>query len=1215
MRKDKIFGKFNDDNSESSYSYQGGLNESETYTSDDINIAAFNKNMGYNSKGLATSNTNNFASTHKSTPAATTTNKYDVNNPGYRISGVTGFSNTTNFSNKYDIGQSKPSDPYSNINVGSYSIPKVENYNIKIDLKSFSKTDPKPAEAPKSQPKKKIDFFDNLESQLKKENLNSESSSHPYDFSMDLKEESKDKQKLDDTEKMTSEPNYSEYKDEMSSHHEVEEEKKDKSDSTISYHIAKEEQSEKSYDYDKYTGTVSKEYFYPGSRETQNNNVADKQTHVPRISEHSLSASGKNKAEESRASNAYNNNESQYSKNEYNDFHNDTYDKYNDFENNLEDAHVENVTLDNFKSPDKGVLSSPALSNDLRMSDVLSSTDKKYTNKDLNKKVEPIKLEDNYRDEKSDKSTKNIQQLENNKDNIDYKNLIKELISNELSKQVTANKKLSFNNEVVDKEIILPEQDYTRLKEAREEFYKRKLLIQNADHFLINVDYKKRKPNKFDKLFKESADEFIIYAAKPKTKKDIAEIKFENALLEERKRKDYLELLTAKQNEIIEELNNNIRKYKKIDVENAELKKLNVDQQQKFKELENEFENLKAEYETKARLVEDRVVLRESKSEARKISELKRQYEIEIDNFKAEINERLADLSYYKKQCEYYENENTKLLLNKTNNIESNEKVKEVQNDNFILHEKYNELLNKYEKLLVEKEKADKKLSEENIKEFNSSDIKFANKIEMKPGVKESSRSPSTSQIHRVVDNIFEQLLIERESNIQENIIKSYDKEIDKLKNEIKLLKNINRVGNTTQANVLKEKPVLKESAEEKIKQLSKLIHENNLMEQLENEFLLNDIIKEGEVDQETFIKVIQNLKIKFDKYDIIEIFNNFSRNKENKISYRDLIHALVSKNPSSYFIQPDPTYLKELESKIIQYENKIKQYEIELFIKENSDSELFKKNSQLGKEKEELTRKISQLEDEKKSGQNILSEVLKNNYLQGSGMGGFPGQSSKDNEAIKKLRNKIKSLEEQNISNLKDFEAKIKEYENKFEGLNVLISKPINDENKELKHKIDIVEKENFVLKQKLCEIEMQYKNEKEKLYEKIKKYKRNYKDLNERFEKSEKEKEKIIKARGLTPNMINNILNLDEIENLRRKLEQLELRNKEREEHYVKLCNNANIQQVNKELENYSKKFDDERKHLYAIINQKNNELLIIKKEFEEIYKELEELKNNKK
>ena len=49
--------------------------------------------------------------------------------------------------------------------------------------------------------------------------------------------------------------------------------------------------------------------------------------------------------------------------------------------------------------------------------------------------------------------------------------------------------------------------------------------------------------------------------------------------------------------------------------------------------------------------------------------------------------------------------------------------------------------------------------------------------------------------------------------------------------------------------------------------------------------------------------------------------------------------------------------------------------------------------------------------------------------------------------------------------------------------------------------------------------------------------------------------------------------------------------------------------------QLSNLNKKFEIERKEYMKIINQKNSDFLLIKKEFEEIYRELEEIKYSKK
>jgi len=65
-------------------------------------------------------------------------------------------------------------------------------------------------------------------------------------------------------------------------------------------------------------------------------------------------------------------------------------------------------------------------------------------------------------------------------------------------------------------------------------------------------------------------------------------------------------------------------------VENSELRKENWDYDRKIQELENDQKSMKEDYETRIKLVEDRIVQREGKGEARRVAELKRNYEIEM---------------------------------------------------------------------------------------------------------------------------------------------------------------------------------------------------------------------------------------------------------------------------------------------------------------------------------------------------------------------------------------------------------------------------------------------------------------------------------------------------------------------------------------------------------------------------------------------------------
>ena len=86
--------------------------------------------------------------------------------------------------------------------------------------------------------------------------------------------------------------------------------------------------------------------------------------------------------------------------------------------------------------------------------------------------------------------------------------------------------------------------------------------------------------------------------------------------------------------------------------------------------------------------------------------------------------------------------------------------------------------------------------------------------------------------------------------NVQETIIKSYSKEIERLNEEIKNLKNINNAMNKTKKYTMNEKPVLKEITEEKIKILIKFIQDKKInLIQFKNDLISRDHGKTGEID------------------------------------------------------------------------------------------------------------------------------------------------------------------------------------------------------------------------------------------------------------------------------------------------------------------------------------------------------------------------------
>jgi hypothetical protein len=216
--------------------------------------------------------------------------------------------------------------------------------------------------------------------------------------------------------------------------------------------------------------------------------------------------------------------------------------------------------------------------------------------------------------------------------------------------------------------------------------------------------------------------------------------------------------------------------------------------------------------------------------------------------------------------------------------------------------------------------------------------------------------------------------------------------------------------------------------------------------------------------------------------------------------------------------------------------------------------------------------------------------------------------------------------LEQLNVNNLKEFEKKIQLYEDKFNSLNNININSVKNNELESRKEINELKNENSQLKNKLLELDLNTKNNSEKSVEKLTKYKKNYKTIKEKLEKSEKEKDKIIK--NITSSSTNNgtlkinqntiqnfILNSEQVELLTQKISELERKYRDREEHYKQLCYNANNYQLNKEVDSLTKKFEQEKKEYIKLINQKNNELVEIKKECEDIFRELEELKYTKK
>ena len=324
------------------------------------------------------------------------------------------------------------------------------------------------------------------------------------------------------------------------------------------------------------------------------------------------------------------------------------------------------------------------------------------------------------------------------------------------------------------------------------------------------------------------------------------------------------------------------------------------------------------------------------------------------------------------------------------------------------------------------------------------------------------------------------------------------------------------------------------------------------------------------------------------------------------------MLNSLRSNNPTSFYVQSDPTYLKELETKIILNENKVKELENINLTNEVKFEKVLRDKHELVesvlKEKEKLLNKISFIEQEKQSSQKVINELLSNNNINKSIGNNYVHEEEQKNMA--KLKDKISQLEDQNKTNLKNFDKKINDYDEKIKKMQLLFENGVT--NKSTEKKIDDITKENVELKTKYEQLNIKDKvifAENSKLKEKLKKYKKNYSELLEKTENEKTEVKKVEQPKlGLTGKNSDMYL-------IANKIEEIEQKNKDREEHYKILCINANSQQLSKELESLNKKFDLERKDYQRTIQIKNGELLEIKKDFQELITEMEELKSIKK
>ena len=404
--------------------------------------------------------------------------------------------------------------------------------------------------------------------------------------------------------------------------------------------------------------------------------------------------------------------------------------------------------------------------------------------------------------------------------------------------------------------------------------------------------------------------------------------------------------------------------------------------------------------------------------------------------------------------------------------------------------------------------------------------------------------------------------------------------------------------------------PSIQESAERQIKKLQNFLlpssddPTNNKLILMEKEFSrLQNKESPNEITFTNFINVMKQFKVPLTSNELIEIFNNFPRIKGDRIRMNDFLNAINSKSPSMFFLQSDPSYLNELESKLIKGQNRIKELE-KFILVNNNENEEFK--LQLKKSTEEnklLKNKINDLNSQ------ILQYFL------------FREEKNISNPDVIQMKEKMRTMEIKSKTMDNELSEKFVKYEKRIEDL----QKTYEDERINLlkekdgfKEQINKLKNEKEKEKNEYDKKEIKLKTEIGQLNEKLQKYKKNYNILSNKNEMNKKEKEKILnsfKDKGLDPEQIiafvNNSSNIQEILN---KLNDLERKNLNREEIYKRICMEVNQSQVNKELEKLKKKHEEEKRGLLKIITQQKNELNSIKSEFFGIMNELEKLKANK-
>ena len=1188
-------------------------NESDSYSSDNIQDQdSYNQVFGHEKKkNIAIGSTKNFASTDKYDIAKVKNNM--LNNFGNSMGGG-GFGN---FGNTGQLGNMV--GPFNNAGFGN----DIYNINLDFDKDKYKDEDKKKKE--KENVEEKKSFRESTES--KKENkfmkdiedeigLESSMNKTPYGSKIDFTEQSQKGSKVNKEEKGKAKKESEEIEKE-----EVQDEEKEIEDDKNNA-IVKENDNEDAEDKQKKMEEYMKSH-QPKINWGENKNIKPENENDNDVIKTSV-------IEEQINSNIEN---SHRSKENSKKGEEDDYDEYGGFENvnsiavNTNNDYLNSLIPKKNEANNKKSDAPPAKqtneSNNTNTNKYLASSESKYEGEFGQSNLDQVKeLEDKNKSSVAVESM--INQLNSNEHkNQNLPNLNSQITnkeeqipniysnnnlinSNNINNNINSNNNVfsSNNNNIKSNNFInsIGSGDSVNVKNIiRNEVkkydndipgYKKNDDINqkfipgssiNENNYQFNNIYPSKNYKFSDSKLREIHSLGFSFYKASKVQVDLLKLKNDEALKQERRKRENVEI----------ELQFTKEKYSNL---LKEFERINNQKNQ-------DFEELKYDYENRIKSIENNINSREVQKAQNLIKDLENKHQTDIIKKENEIHTLKNDYQYLENRYKILEEENRKL---KDMN-EKDEEIHELKAEIYRLHEENNELKQK-------RNIASELLSKNNNNNNNNDE--------------NNNKKSDTTQV-------YEQLLNEREINTQENLLNNYLKEIKKLNEEIIFLKsfqsgnksgvvgpkqknNLNNVEMTlNNINYKKNNnnyvinPSLQESAEKQIKKLQNYLLPSSPNDVSENKMILME--KEfnrlqnkespNEITFDNFLAVMKRLQVPLTSNELIEIFNNFPRVKGNRIRMNDFINALNSKVPSAFFLQSDPTYLNELESKLIKSQNRVKELEKFILVNNNENEEFKEQLKKSMNENKLLKNKINELNSQ------ILQYFL------------FREEKNMSNPDVIQMKEKMKNFELKNKTMNNELSEKFGKYEKKIEEL----KKTYEDERINLlkekdgfKDEINKLKNEKEKVKNEFDKKEIKYKSEIDQLNEKLIKYKKNYNILINKNEINKKEKEKILnsfKDKGFDPDQImtyvNSSANIQEILN---KIEDLERKNLNREELYKKICMDVNKTQINKELEKIKTKHEEEKRGLLKIIAQKNNELNSIKSEFFGIMTELERLKASK-